>query len=89
MEGMVKMISRLIDMNVKTVSNKEKSNKIATNYSIQDYAKAFINGMEKTQLQRFKKMLENNIQAGMSIAENYGIDYNKFITEVKNELNVN
>ena len=82
------MISRLIDINVKPIVSHETYEPIKTNYSIQDYAKSFINGMEKTQLKRFKQMLENGINSGMSIAKNYGIDYDKFILEVKKELNI-
>lgn len=80
------MISNLINMTVPP--QQVKSTTInTTNFTIKDYAKAFINGMGQTQRQRFKQMLDNNIQCGMSVADNYGIDYDKFIAEVKNELN--
>ena len=84
------MISRLIDINIKPVSHEtiETNQPLKTNFSIKDYAKSFINGMEKTQLKRFKQMLENNIEAGMSVAKSYNIDYSEFIKEVKNELNI-
>ena len=35
-----------------------------------------------------KKMLENGIESGMSIARNYGVDYKDFIKEVKRQLKV-
>lgn len=80
------MISNLINMNVpkEPIKIQPVEN---SNYTIKDYARAFINGMGETQKLRFKQMLDNNIQCGMSVADNYGIDYDKFITEVKNELN--
>ena len=53
------------------------------NYTVEEYASAFINGMGETQKQRFKKMLENGIQCGLSVAQNYGIDYDDFITDEK------
>lgn len=79
------MINRLIDMQpmVKKVENKPK-----VNASITEYAVAFIEGMSDTQLNRFKKMLENGIQCGMSVARSYNIDYDKFINEVKRILKV-
>jgi hypothetical protein len=84
------MINRLIDMNISVSDNlKSKIPKaVDTNYSITEYAKSFINGMGETQRNRFKKMLENGIQCGMSVAESYGIDYEEFIDEVKKQLNV-
>jgi len=57
-------------------------------FSIQEYANSFINGMSETQRNRFKQMLENGIECGMSVAESYGIDYVKFISEVKKQLEV-
>jgi hypothetical protein len=81
------MINRLIDMNVSVSDNYKKViPKSNGNYTIQDYANAFIQGMGETQKTRFKKMLENNIECGMSVAENYGIDYNEFIEEVRKQL---
>lgn len=83
------MISRLIDMNIVPTQNVSCAtlNK-ETHYTISEYATAFIDGLSDRQKARFKKMLENNIECGMSVAENYGIDYNEFITEVKNQLKV-
>lgn len=78
------MINRLIDMNV-NISNEN----IATeNYSIQQYAKLFLDGMSEGQRIRFKHMLENGIESGMSVAKNYGVSYKDFITEVKKQLKV-
>lgn len=87
------MINRLIDMNIPTVITKsgnsnEKTMPKSGKYTIEQYATAFIDGMGETQKERFKKMLENDIKCGMSVAENYGIDYGKFITEVKKQMGV-
>ena len=82
------MINRLINMEVppiETVSVTHINNK---NYTIKEYATAFINGMGETQRNRFKKMLENGIKCGMSVADNYGIDYDEFIEEVKKQMGV-
>ena len=61
---------------------------LSTNPTIEEYARAFINGMGETQRNRFKKMLENGINCGMSIADNYGVDYDDFIIEVKKQMGV-
>ena len=83
------MINRLIDMNPIITNNSNIIKKeINGNTTIEEYALAFIDGMSENQKNRFKKMLENNIECGMSVAENYGIDYDKFIKEVKKILNV-
>lgn len=81
------MINRLINMEIPRIE-KEPVKNIITHFSIQDYASAFINGMGETQRQRFKQMLKNNIKCGMSVAENYGIDYDEFIEEVKKQMEV-
>ena len=81
------MINRLINMNP-VIQIKEKAPVNRINASIEDYAKAFIEGMGETQKSRFKKMLENNIKCGMSVAENYGINYQDFIAEVKKQMGV-
>ena len=81
-------INRLINMEVKI----PKHNKIISepgNYTIPEYATAFISGLSITQKERFKQMLLNGIQSGMSVAKNYGIDYEEFILEVKKQLNLN
>lgn len=83
------MINRLIDMEpMKKQIDKPKIIPIPTNATMQEYAMAFIAGMGETQRNRFKKMLESGIKCGMSVAESYGIDYDDFITEVKNQLKV-
>ena len=84
------MISRLIDLNITTSSPKFKleTKPLKTTFTIKDYAKSFINGMGETQRNRFKQMLENGIQCGTSVAKSYGINYDKFIKEVKNQLNI-
>ena len=83
------MINRLIDMNPIITNNSNIIKKeINGNTTIEEYALAFIDGMSENHKNRFKKMLENNIECGMSVAENYGIDYDKFIKEVKKILNV-
>lgn len=84
------MINRLINMEIPEIENNSiqvipKNNE---NYTIEDYAKSFINGMGETQRGRFKKMLENGIKCGMSVADNYGIDYDEFIKEVKKQMGV-
>ena len=57
-------------------------------FTVEQYANSFINGMSITQRNRFKQMLQNNIECGMSVAENYGIDYATFIQEVKKQMEV-
>lgn len=57
-------------------------------FTIEDYAIAFVYGMGKKQRDRFKKMLEQNIKCGESVAINYGVDYDELMTEVKRILNV-
>ena len=81
------MISRLINMKVPTIE-KEPEVINTGNFTIADYAKSFINGMGETQKERFKKMLENDMKCGMSVAENYGINYDDFIEEVKKQMEV-
>ena len=81
------MINRLIDMNPIITIDKHAP-KVSIEASITDYAIAFLNGLGDTQKTRFKKMLENNIQCGMSVAETYGVDYTEFINEVKRLLKV-
>lgn len=68
--------------------NDEKSKNIKGIYSIQDYAIAFIYGMGNVQRERFKKMLQQGIKCGESVALNYGVDYNDLINEVKRILEV-
>ena len=65
-----------------------KSNVDKSNFSIEDYAITFVYGMGKTQRDRFKKMLEQNIKCGESVAYNYGVDYGDLISEVKRILKV-
>ena len=85
------MINRLIDIEIPPI-NKEAVviNQPITNsnFTIKDYATAFLEGMGETQKARFKKMLENDIKCGLSVAENYGIDYDDFILEVKKQMEV-
>ena len=57
-------------------------------FSTKDYAITFVYGMGKTQRERFKKMLEQGIECGISVADSYGVNYQDFITEVKKILNV-
>lgn len=83
------MINRLINMEIPNLAKEKVGVPLAKNaYSIEDYATAFIKGMGETQRIRFKKMLENEIRCGMSVADNYGIDYDKFIVEVKKQMEV-
>ena len=88
-DGEVTMINRLIDMNVNIQKPTTNISTNVGNYTIEQYAIAFISGLEKNQKERFKQMLENNIKSGMSVAKSYGIDYDEFITEVKKLLQVN
>ena len=72
-------------------SNIQKSVEKSTNngkFNTEDYAIAFIYGMSKTQRDRFKKMLEQGIRCGESVALNYGVDYNELMNEVKRILKV-
>lgn len=82
------MINRLI--NIEIIPPKKESKNIIKpgNYTTEEYVIAFISGMSDTQQQRFKKMLENNIESGMGVAKSYGIDYPEFIKEVKKQLKV-
>ena len=57
-------------------------------FSIEDYAITFVYGMGKPQRDRFKKMLEQGIKCGESVAYNYGIDYDELIKEIKRILKV-
>ncbi len=82
------MINRLINMEVPSIETFNVVPINNTNYTIEEYAKAFINGMGETQRNRFKKMLENGIKCGMSVADNYGINYDEFIEEVKKQMGV-
>lgn len=65
-----------------------KSNVDKSNFTIEDYAITFVYGMGKTQRDRFKKMLEQNIKCGESVAYNYGVNYDDLISEVKRILKV-
>lgn len=87
------MINRLINMEISPINMRSNDNTIEKHvqsgkFTIEQYANAFIEGMSETQKERFKKMLENNIECGLSVAENYGIDYDKFINEVKKQMEV-
>lgn len=76
----IKMKNRYIEATDRDVDRKYNS--------LKDYAVAFIEGMSETQRERFKNMLENKIECGMSVAKLYGLDYQEFISEVKKELGV-
>lgn len=84
------MINRLIKMEIPEIVKVSEVKIDAPKgiYSISDYATSFINGMNDTQRSRFKKMLENDIRCGQSVASNYGIDYDEFIEEVKKQMEV-
>ena len=82
------MINRLINMEVPSIETFNVVPINNTNYTIEEYAKAFINGIGETQRNRFKKMLENGIKCGMSVSDNYGINYDEFIEEVKKQMGV-
>ena len=85
MEGMAKdMVNPSITIPVEKTISKLNNGK----FSIEDYAIAFVYGMGKSQRERFKKMLEQNIKCGESIAVSYGVDYDKLIHEVKRILKV-
>lgn len=57
-------------------------------YTVEDYALSFILGMGVSQRNRFKKMLEQGIKCGESVAINYGVDYDDLMKEVKRILKV-
>lgn len=90
------MINHLItNHNKRKINNKylkvddvENVNKNKQHNNLKDYAVSFIQGMSETQRARFKNMLENKIECGMSVAKLYGLDYREFISEVKKELGV-
>lgn len=82
------MINRLINIDITPPKQEKAPNMHAGNYTTEEYVIAFISGMSETQQQRFKKMLENNIESGMGVAKSYGIDYAEFIKEVKKQLKV-
>ena len=75
------MINRLID--IKAIPKVGSTSK---KYTAEDYAISFLNGLSNTQRNRFKAMLENNIECGQSVAKSYGIDYDIFINAVKKIL---
>ena len=82
------MINRLINMEVSPIPLAKEPIINKGTYTIEDYARAFINGLGETQKVRFRKMLENGIKCGMSVANNYGIDYDEFIAEVKKQMEI-
>lgn len=47
------------------------------------YAQAFVDSLSDAQRKQFKKMLENGVEVGRSIAETYGVPLKQFIMEVK------
>lgn len=81
------MINRLIEL-PKPKVNKNLPVLYTGDYTISDYAQAFISGLSPAQKTRFKEMLKNKIECGMSVAQSYGIDYKEFIKEVKKQLGV-
>ena len=85
------MINRLINMDISIPNKGNLPSMMASNpgnYTIQQYVSAFLSGLGETQKDRFKQMLKNGIQSGMSIAKSYGIEYSDFIKEVKKQLNL-
>lgn len=82
------MINRLINLDIKMPSATQliKSNGA---YTIPEYVTVFLEGLDKNQKDRFKKMLQNGIKSGMSVADSYGINYDEFINEVKSQLTIN
>lgn len=82
------MINRLINIEISSPKKPIKSIAHSGNYTIEEYVAYFLNGMSVTQRQRFKQMLENKIESGMSVAKNLGLNYRDFITEVKRQLKV-
>ena len=70
------------------LSKLEKPNDTKGNYTITDYALAFVYGMGISQRNRFKQMLEHGIKCGECVALNYGVDYDELMSEVKRILNV-
>ena len=75
------------DMANTSIQNVEKF-KNNGKFTIEDYAIAFVYGMGKPQRDRFKRMLEQGIKCGESVALNYGVDYDQLINEVKRILKV-
>ena len=82
------MINRLINMEISIPKQILETPIQGGDYTIQQYATSFLDGMSEGQRLRFKKMLENGIESGMSVARNYGVDYKDFIKEVKRQLKV-
>ena len=78
------MVNNIISTPMEKVASKSNNGK----FSVEDYAITFVYGMGKTQRERFKKMLENNIKCGESVANNYRVDYDSLIKEVKRILKV-
>lgn len=76
----------LTKIKIEDISNIKPTNN--GKFSIEDYAITFVYGMGKPQRERFKKMLEQGIKCGESVAYNYGIDYDELMTEVKRILKV-
>ena len=82
------MIRKSINIKSNTIQMNEVKPVKSESSNVKEYAKSFLNGMGEIQRMRFKRMLENGINCGMSVAEGYGVDYNTFIKEVKNQLEV-
>lgn len=53
------------------------------NNNINIYAQTFINSLTIAQRKQFKKMIENGIEVGRSVAETYGVPLKQFIEEVR------
>jgi len=53
------------------------------NYTVEEYAKAFIDGLEEHKKDRFRTMLNRGMSIGRNIADIYKVDYNEFIAALK------
>lgn len=85
------MINKLINMEVKMQPKPTLDNLVnakPTDYTVEEYASAFLSGLSETQRNRFKKMVQNNYRCALNVVHMYGVDYDKFLTAVKQQLNI-
>lgn len=77
-----------VEKDIANILMDEKRKDSKGNYNVEDYAIAFVFGMNLTQRNRFKQMLQHGIKCGESVALNYGIDYDDLMKEVKRILKI-
>lgn len=53
-----------------------------------DFARSFLKSLTPKQKDKFKMMLEHGHKSGQSIADLYHVDYDQFISVIKEDLNI-